>query len=340
MDHVQDENSVFLHRLSKLVDIPTFVKEASVGEDVKELPAKVFGDSLTRTFPLHTPADTWLSREYFDKFASQDMSEYNRTRIGKRIAEAVSFWDIPPATMSKEASTIPKPSGFRISYSLQGKEHTSAHVTTEEELFKVAEDLHENYTRYPWEMRKGVAQQVLQAAPVLRATFTAPMQSMLEKTSAYALGQLKAATEAIQRREHALVNKQPHLLPALKEAREACQKEAQEGMLGPDMLDKVAGMLVCVDRLAGLHSLGRVEDALFCTTVSDVDMFKQAAYILPSGQTVLKEDLQKFASRRFMSEAFGIQDITRDNALEKVATLSPKLSSVLYDFLQERQVPA
>lgn len=68
LDHTQDLSGVETHRLTSLYELPDFVKQAS-GERLygnpETLPQHVYGDPLSRLYPCHTKAATWMSALFF-----------------------------------------------------------------------------------------------------------------------------------------------------------------------------------------------------------------------------------------------------------------------------------
>ena len=67
VDACDDTNHQILHRISRLVVLPDYVKKAAVTdpEQIAKLPNTVFADPVNRKFPLHTKAAAWLAQTYF-----------------------------------------------------------------------------------------------------------------------------------------------------------------------------------------------------------------------------------------------------------------------------------
>ena len=65
MDYITESSGRHLLRLSNLLSVPDYVKEASIiEEDIIPLPAAVFGRPQFREFPLDTLGHVWLSYGY------------------------------------------------------------------------------------------------------------------------------------------------------------------------------------------------------------------------------------------------------------------------------------
>ena len=66
-DFYTDQGAFFVRLFNAHAGIPEFVKNANYSEDtsVSSLPSTSFADSLHRRFPLHTPADVYVSAAYY-----------------------------------------------------------------------------------------------------------------------------------------------------------------------------------------------------------------------------------------------------------------------------------
>lgn len=100
IDHYVDKGAMFV-KLFHAEPLPEFVKEASMDEinEIGNLPATAFADANSRRFPLHTPADSFVSASYF--YAQPKVA--SDASIEKAIQKAASFWEIDIAP-AKEAA--------------------------------------------------------------------------------------------------------------------------------------------------------------------------------------------------------------------------------------------
>jgi hypothetical protein len=342
MDHVADVNQTRLYQLNTIVELPEFVKEASITtpEDLKDLPSEIFADPTRRQFPMHTRADTWMSREYFDKFAKQEMSAGQAALVEDRLQHACGLWDLgePAPAMQKQAAE----EGHLISYNFQNETLATARVTDGMDMCKAANDLTDNCTNYPWETRRDVARQLLAITELDGGSheYVGDMLVDLQKMAGYGVGDLETVTETIRMREAAIREKHPHFLPVLAEVKAGIQKAARHNLVGPELLDKTAGLLDAVDRFSDMHrrydgAYQAPEKSLFGTTMAHADAFAKNATKLPSGQYVKTADLQEFGTRRFIRDLTGEQT-SQDDVVEKVAALNPRTSQLVFDFLQEK----
>jgi len=339
MDQVQDTNQRELYQLSTVLDFPEFVKQASqpTTSDVAGLPSRAFADQTNRRFPFHDRANTWLSMAYFSKCAG-DYSAQDRAVVARNLATAAHMWKIDLPTMrpmEKQAST-----GIRIQYRIGDQTHDEATVTTADELLKVAQDAIDSPQRYPWQMRRDVCRQALNAAPVLKAQFSAPMHVLLEKGAGNGVGALDDALEAIQQRQSVVRNSRPELIEPLEHLKGHCKTAARRGLLSGDMLDKTAGMLDAVDRLVGAHKkyspgFQPPERKLYGTTMSQVDGFNKQAVQIPSGQLVPRDLLCTEGTRRYIGIFLGQKCASVEEVPEVVCRMDTRTSQLVYNHLQE-----
>jgi len=322
-----------------MTDIPDYVKEACPAnqKEASELPVNAFADDITRTFPIHTAADTWLSCAYYNKAASELNVYLEKTASGERIKErlnqACEFWGIEPPVLrqlTKAASA-----GIRIEYKVGDTVHDSTSVSSPEELTKVAEDIIQNTHRYPWQMRRDVGRQVLAAAPALSLSFSGSMQDQLNKSAGYGVGDVSAVARAITQRQVATRRYHTELQPGLSELKEAVDSSARNGVLSPDMLDKVASVLDAVDRVASLHiyyqgEFQAPEKQIYTTTMSQIDSFTKLSHQLPDGRYVPKDILMSDRARDYAEAMLG----EKVASLEDYEKLNKRQSWTMYDYVQ------
>jgi hypothetical protein len=323
-----------------MVDLPDFVKEAHLTrpEDVTDLQSQAFADPKNRRFPVHTKADTWLSREYLAKFAHSMYDDAELETVANNMATACQFWDIgvepAHAAVQKEAAD----EGVTITYAgPQGQKAYSLKIHNQEDFDKVASDLLQKTGKYTYSIRRDVARQLLGSVGQLNLQMDLNTEQNLQKTAAYAVGKLEPVVWAIRQRKSA-VRKMPELSEKLAQAEQAVKAVTREGLVDPDMLDKTAGMLDAVDRLAGLYQhyspqFQPPERSLFNVTIRDMDDFHKTAVTLPDGSRVEKEALEAPQTQEFIEECLG-QKCAADNVVEVAQKLTRHQAEVLSSFLQ------
>jgi hypothetical protein len=338
MDQTQDLNRSGLAHISRMTDLPDFVKEACPAseEDTLTLPKEAFADEVGRMFPIHNAADTWLSYAYFNKMATLEEGNLDKQaneRIKEKLDTACDFWgiDAPLLTQTEKVAS----EGLRIEYKIGDTVHDSTSIHSQDELMKVAEDIINNTSRYPWEMRRDVGRQVLAAAPAMNVSFSGSMEDLLNKAAGYGVGDVSAVHHAITQRQVATRRYRPELQPGLEELAKTASESAQHGVLSPEMTDKIAAVLDSVDRIANLHvyyndKFTAPEKQLFTTTMSQIDAFQKVSHKLPDGRFVLKDALLDDRVLEYAECMTG----QKFASLEDYDRLTRRESWSVYDYIQ------
>jgi hypothetical protein len=326
-----------------LVEFPDFVKQADLAsvEDSVAWPSGTFADPRNRRYPIQTEADTWLSCRYFDKFAA-GYREHEYNAINDNLVGACELWGIPreaseiPQHQEKEAST-----SVVVQYVLDDEVQHTSEVHGPEELLKVASDLLENKDKYPWEMRRGVGRQVLHHAQTFGIQFDQSTERDLQKTAGYGVATLHDVMSTLHNRAtiHRMDNQE--FVTRLISVKQDIQKTARQDLVPPETLDKVAGLLDVMDRMADLHhkwgseNFTAPEDRLYHITRRDLGNFRDGVVVLQNGRFVSKQAAVGANIRVFMSDYLGDDLQSDDEAFEKLAELAPAQCTAVADYIQE-----
>lgn len=173
MDHIADANLTTFHEINQQHELPEFVKKASINRDtVRELPSGSFADPITRAFPCHTRADTFLSYAYFLKNANQ-VPAWRRADVWNNLRKFASQWSIHlqceqlQREHEKQAQTnfdaLPDHE-FAIVEMYGGSKHRSLPLVNDDCVKAAAEHLYTYRNRYPLEWRKRAAARILKTA--------------------------------------------------------------------------------------------------------------------------------------------------------------------------------
>lgn len=344
MDQIQDKNSKYLYRLKNTVGLPTFVKEASIiDEDEKnQVPRKMFADYINKKFPIDTPANTWLSYAFYNKYASED--EISDT-INEKINSAISFWNIQDSIdklNSKDTELIQKnakeKTKVKVAFSYKGKVHSTMELDSFEGLQKTALDFLKNRNKYPFEMRQSVSKQLLDAQNVFKGAFTKSVGSNLEKTACLGVTTKSDAVSFLFEKlhEHGVYS---GLMPKFKEAAGLIATDNNTKYASPKILEKVAGMVDSIDRLSGLTSnMGYtpVEDSLFKVTYSQLQRTKKNS-IDVGDLTFTKQAIaeKKDTIKRICKDAFNIKNVSLKDALKSLSNKQAHELKQILDFNKE-----
>jgi len=180
IDHIADKNLRVLNLISQLVELPTFVKSASIN-NIDNLPSDSFADSVSRLFPCHTRQDTWLSYAYFIKQANSASKDYF-TKVSSKFDEFIRLWNLSSdcATikqeLQKQANGLDSLSDadFAIVQTYNGQLYRALPITDETTVAKAAEHLTIYRDKYPVAWRKEAAARILDKATKLKVTIDNP----------------------------------------------------------------------------------------------------------------------------------------------------------------------
>jgi len=374
IDHLRDKNGSCLYNLSKIFVFPAFVKQANIQEkDYLELPSDAFADPVNRLYPLNSPADTWLSAVYFSKYGSCDVPEHHK-QVARRLAEAASLWNIE---LPKQAADIKelarkvegpelkvdeameqletdeekeqllaelrkKEARIHVKYKIGDEQYADAWVESPEDFRKIADDLLAHRAKYPYEMRRDVARQLLSAPPPLRASMTAPMEVLLNKTAGYGVATVADVMETLRcravlyRRQHSDC---PQFVEKLAEIKDDIAASAHEGFISPGVLDKTAALIDAMDRLAHLHDRWDRDleppENLFRFTGKDADDFRKHAVMLANGRFVSRKDVLNTNVQGFLGDYLDEKTASYDELFEKLPELTPRQADNVVEYIED-----
>lgn len=334
-DQLDDKNNAELMQLNHDLVIPNFVKEASVlthHDEESNAPGN-FADIHNKKFPICSKADTWLSAAYFQKNASQD------AHVGARLREACALWDVDWDSCSpkqyKEASA-PTPTGV-IKYEDGETCHQSLPYYSGADLAKVASDILDNSEKYTYAIRRSVARQLLSK----EASFT-PSQtvvSQLQKCAGYGVGTLKALTFAVAKRSAALPkNNYDDVRDALSGFVKTASESALNGYVGPEVLEKAAGLLDTVDVLHNLRkkaSIDAPEQEIFGISLAEADRYNAGMIKLANGRILNGGKLGYRDMADFLSAAFGKEATSKEDVRESMENLTGPQSDLLCRYVEK-----
>ena len=344
IDQTSDQNSVTLYQISQEVNLPGFVKEATVSDpdSLRDVPSKGFAYPELRRFPVHTKADTWLSSAYLHKCAG-DLSPNTFDKISSAISMAAEFWDIELPDFSSEkvaSASADRVSTYGVTFQIGDDVHVT-HVSTPEDMSKVAAHILES-SNYPYLSRQSSARQVIAAPAELTAELTNADMCGLHKLAGYGVGTTSAARLALRQRKSAMQGNLKSLgkeMDSLDELFKQAEESESGELLGPEILSKTAALLDAVDRVTLLCD--RYTDTflpgyeqVFQTTMHEVDVFSKEAVELPSGEVVSKQVLSKCGAPEWLERCFGEKVANEEELIAAVKGMSPRRSGLLYSFIQ------
>jgi len=332
IDHVTDLNRSMLYRIGKSIVFPEFVQNFTpmTEKEASDLDLRLFADPLNRRFPIGSAEDTWLSTVYFEKQAAE-LDPDDRNAIAGRLLTALNVWELK-GQFQKKAETKPR----KPITVIRCGDHDVV-INELADLQKLAEDILDHAEKYPFDTRSMTACQLMNLADKftnlvgdafqtglrerLAGMQEAPLSIGLREGLQKAACDMKApktnVLKTIQSRQDTYVHE------GFEQFIEKTAELLKEVTSGPtivesETLQKVAGELDNLDRLAGLHRRGY--SSAFMTPENSFNGMtsKQAARLrhfmcrLPNGKIVLmnktagKED----SLQDFLKEALSVSDTT------------------------------
>lgn len=363
MDQTQDHDGRNLYALLQQYTVPDFVKNASsediFGSESDKLPGHVFGDPVSRRFPCHTPAASWVSAAFLFTDGSVPGEQNKQGEwIGQRIYEAARKYGISThiEVLQKEAREFnnPRPPQLHdddfalIVHTKEGKER---HYPLRNALeVKEAAAYVVNYRdQLPFADRAEMAEKILAKADKYGAALDSDTTEFLEKQAGMGGCSPEDAAKLIMSRVEALgrMDKPTELQIELGKMAAACL-EHPEQLRAEGSLHKLAQVLDEIDRATGLNrdygdSLERPEDVLFYVTRKAASQMLAEHCQMTSGKVYRTDDFNRLKLRDvgdMMGEEFadlvssdGLR-VSPEKLAEQAATL-PRTDAALIERLLE-----
>ena len=344
LDHTQDVSGAEIHRLTSLYQPPEFVKQASherLCGDPETQAAHLYGDPVTRTWPLHSAPATWMSSLFF--FNKQaELSPSVADRVESRILQAAQYFQILPQVQALQTKVahdakhqlhqVPD-ADFALVW--RTDETTERHYPLRNPTeIKTAEAWFMKYrSEFDWEDRRTIASKIHEKA----AQHAVPLeyQDVIAKTAGYGFAptsdivDMLQARAAMVQRTHGTLATEMHKLASL------IQKQGIE-LRDSGTRDKIAGIIDRFDRetkLTQLYDAGglpRPEDVMFKVTEKAASEFVQQHVQLQSGAVYEKAALATLPLQhvqQWMGDEFA-DAVSCGNifvSVEKLADIAPTL---------------
>lgn len=299
-DACDDRNHQKLHKFSKLVNFPDFVKNAAVTvpEDVKSLPPAIFGDPARRKFPCHTKAATWLSQLHFLE-ARHLYPTTEQKRVQDRITKAAAYWAITgdvkkaAAEWSQHQSATPEnlpDADYAIVVDYEGRKHRHLPISNAVNVKAAAAVLYSKRASYPYDWRRIAARKILHKAAELNVTGLGDeVREYLTKAAGFGSTMPRIAAGHISRRALMLPEGERDL--KIKTARLAQSVAGMKDIPLPDQMTKLARIFDRFDREQGLHKyydegVETPEEMFFGLTEKKARLLRDGHFQLTTGTVV------------------------------------------------------
>lgn len=300
-----------LFRLKTAGLLPDFVLQDHLldQKEAEGLPSSCFADPQTRTLPIHTKGNTWVSMAVFN---ASDAPRNHRQFISGMLDKAAKFWEMTEEEQrtAKEAlNTIQKTAEAEsvgtVDYIIkQGSREMTVSKTViynRDQLQKTAEHLLQNRTRFPFYTRSMAAKQLLTMMDTHRELgLEAGLKSELQKMAGIGTTDVDTASHVIRSRALLYRKQLREKAEMLSKVAELVKDHQTDGLVHPDFLQKVSELLDTLDRSSGYHqrysgTFRAPELDMFRITPAQMTSIQKQAAVLTDGSLV---PLQKIAEKQ------------------------------------------
>lgn len=290
LDLSSDRGLTHFHALSRILDLPEFVKQADFQEQIEtnNLPKDAFADTWTRTFPIHTKTAAYLSYAYYlrqvDKMSLQDAG---RCKAG--FVKAARYWNL----YGEYA---------QIYTAVNNKREKQASAPSPTSIIEGAKQLVMTRHKYAYTQRSKMAKDIMKAAAAAKLSLTALPEEIHTMAGLGITTKNAAMLELAVRWQN---EKRASLAQPLAVCIEALTR-IKSDLLGGEVCEKIAGIIDQYDRTVSKVSFP--EDVLFGFTKHAANRLTNRMVSMVDGTTYWGADLRKAA------EAFQVlgNDIAKD----------------------------
>lgn len=325
-DQYDDKNLSILRKLSTIFELPEFVKQASVinEKEIKNLARCSFADTVNRKYPLTTKKDTYLSKLFFTKHASE-YDEASRELIKKNIADAMDLWGIDNVLV-KKASMIKEAGAYEtvtVKRSGDGAVLDAWELRTPRDFEKAAIQLFENKNMFTFEQRKDLSRQLLSSELGKEASLDSVVDEYLEKAAGYGICTKLELLDAVRDRARLYKSASTKYTDRLADLAEELDGVSE---LSHKHLDKVAAVFDFLDEQTGIQSkyadLPTPEESLFIYTEKTAEEIKENIITLQNGSHLDKRAIADTSLDDFFEKYIGeIPKVSREDKLDILASL-------------------
>lgn len=360
LDQTSDTNGQQLYRLSKLYQLPEFVKNAS-SDDIygdETLQNHQYADVIHRQFPCHTAPATYISALFFfDKKASIDQEE--AAFIDARFDDFAFLHGISErinTLREKIGSSAPKQNIDELSddYFALVLESTESQTGSRErhyplrnalEVKKAAEFLQEYKETFPYAYRQKIASKILTKASDMLLSLGDLDEFLRKQAGEGHCASFEAANFLFERAR--LLKRAGKVDYAIKLG-EVAQTVAKNSAAVYDHnnLLKLASLVDEIDRETGLNrwveDLSKVEDVFFNITEKKASALRKEHFTTQSGNIYKLADIESKLKLSDIKDTMGSELAESMSAgslfvdAEKIASVVTTLSygdTVLFDGL-------
>ena len=327
-DQYNDKSLAILKKLSNIIELPGFVKEASVVDEkeLNGLPRSAFADTVNRKFPTVSKKDTYMSALYFRKHASEYKDQDYANVVKTNIDKALDLWGLPH-TFTKKASTttMSKKAGvtdyIRINDN-KGDEIDTWQLNSPRDFEKAAIQLFEHKNMFSFDQRKDIARQLIGSELKKEAALSDEVDTYLDKAACFGMCTKLQLIDVIRDRARLYKEADERYMEKLCEYAESLEHVD----LDCSHLDKTASILDFLDKQTGIadkyKDLVSPEESLFIYTEKIAQEIKDEFIKLQNGSNIKKEAIEEKTLDSFFDNFIGeIPKVAFEEKLDILASL-------------------
>lgn len=346
IDQVDDKGGVKLHNLTKLYDMPEFVKSASSVDltgSGASLPSSAYGDPRTLKFPCHTSSSTYMSMAYF----LDQEKEFGKlaSSVKDRILKAGDFFGVRPdldqlienhGLMQKHSEEDLRDDDFAIVVKFETGHKTRTYpIRNAMEVKAAAEWMSKNASDINFTDRRTIANKILEKASEFGVALTGETE-IIKYAANGLVSRTKVANMLFDRAKalKTLKKDEDIQLMLAKTAQHVLKDNSTE------VMDKAASIISSVDDEYRFKSLGSVND-LYTITVKEAKSIVNDHVQLTNGSVYKKAQLENIKLNE-IEDMFGVDFAERvssgglfvdsEKLAEELSTL-PRGDAGLFDTL-------
>jgi len=322
IDLPSDKGLAHFHRITSLLDLPGFVKEADFQQQVEvdDLDRSCFADPLDKKFPIHTKTAAYLNYAYFlDQAKKGNLDDQAVLRCNNGFVKAAKYWNLVGEFQ-------------QIDQAMNQKQEKVAAAPSPADIIRAGDYLARDRELYTYEDRNTLAKEIMKSAADVGLPLTV-IPEAVHRMAGFGITTKKAALLELTKRYDA--ERSPTLAEPLLTCIEAFYG-LKSDLLGGEVCEKIAGLIDKYDR--SRNQVTFPEDVLFAFTKHAADKIASNIVTMIDGTSYKIQDLEKAA------DAFGVlgKDIVKalqnmDGTLNqvKIAELVDSLPRVDADMLKE-----
>ena len=288
--------------------LPDYVNidELLTKQAAETLPLTAFADPSERKLPIATKADTWMS------MAVASLSPRPKDRYKSILKRAADLWQISEQDLPEQEHLRKQASATcTLLIKSAGEVLDTIDIYRPDDLHAAAKGLLMRRTKFPYDARAGLAEQLLKHAAEHRSMFDEPTTQILERMAGYGSNTAPAVANFLSKR--ASLYAAPRFHHYARNLRLVASRIGEGGsdrLMAPEYLRKVAYVVDLADRAVSIYDkrtdCDYPEDVLFARTMGEA-VRKLASEVQLRDNFVIKK---ASLAERYEPVANALEDMT------------------------------